>query len=128
MIQEKELVEQLKNNLRGLEEAQEYLLTAECMNKINTERAKYSYIHLARDDWTFRVVNGVLFTREKKVIKIDDIESLFSLSFAFSFAFAFTFAFAYAFAFADFEKKNANTCDGKTVEIDGLKYKLSLVS
>jgi hypothetical protein len=51
----------------------------------------------------------------------------FTLSLAFTFAAGVAFALAFALQYNGIEKLNKHTCEGKVVEIDGKKYKLTAV-
>ncbi len=57
----------------------------------------------------------------------DKTNLAFALALAFSLAFSFSLAFALALQCNGIEKLNKDTCEGKVVDIDGRKYKLTAV-
>lgn len=111
----------IRETFYNMEEGVEYVLNDFCFQETNRLRKEYKY-SLLNDKREYK------FTR-----KGDHI--FFNGGFIFDFTgksnLAFTLALALALTFAlqcnGLEKLNKDTCDGKVVEIDGKKYKLTAV-
>jgi hypothetical protein len=112
----------------SMEEGVEYVLNDFWFAEMNRVRKQYGYpIHKDRKDYILSRKEQKLFVNGQDFF---DFKSKTNLTFAFV-AFAFTFAFALALASAlqhnGIEKLNKDACEGKVVEIDGRKYKLTAV-
>jgi hypothetical protein len=122
-----------------MEEGVDYVLNDFWLAEMNRVRKEYDYSILKdRKDYIFSRKGQKLFVSGREVF---DFKGKTNLAFAFAFAltltfalpftFAFTLSFAFTLAFAlqynGIEKLNKDTCEGKIVEIDGKKYKLTVV-
>jgi hypothetical protein len=121
------------STFHSMEEGVDYVLNDFWFSEMNRVRKEYSYATAKHK------VNFILSRKGEKfllngneVFDFKDKTNLsFALAFSFAFSFSFSFSFALSFAFAlqhdGIEKLNKDTCEGKVVEIDGKKYKLTAV-
>ena len=114
----------IRNTFYNMEEGTEYVLNDFWFQETNRLRKEYNYSLLKdKREYKFTRKGDQLFVNNNLVFNFDGKSNL-----------AFTFAYAaYADALAltlqcnGIEKLNKDTCDGKVVEIDGKKYKLTAV-
>lgn len=111
--------------LNSMEEGVRYELTPDALEYVNTIRKEHGYNSIKPFSFT-KDNNRLIFDWEENgwensVIRIDKED--FTLAFALAFPLAFAFAFTFAFAEGRFQKVSSS-CDGKVVEIEGIKYKL----
>jgi hypothetical protein len=113
----------------SMEENIEYVLNDFWFKENNRLRKEYRYSILKdKKEYILSRKDQKLFLSGKEVFDFKDKTNLaFALSLAFAFAFAFALALALALQHNGIKKLNKNTCDGKVVEIDGRKYKLTAV-
>jgi hypothetical protein len=113
----------------GMEENIEYALNDFWFKETNRVREEHDYTVL-------KDKNEYILSRKGKKLfvngcEIFDFKDKTNLAFALAdvaFALAeFALAFALALQNNGIEKLNKDTCDGKVVEIDGRKYKLTMV-
>jgi hypothetical protein len=115
----------------SMEEGVDYVLNDHWFSEMNRVRKQYNYS-------TLKDKKGYLLSRKGEKVLLNGQEVFdfkdktnLALSFAFAFSLAFSLAFTLSFAFAlqynGIEKLNKDTCEGKVVEIDGKKYKLTAV-
>jgi hypothetical protein len=126
----------IRETFYNMEEGVEYVLNDFWFQEANRLRNEWGYsplknkqeYKLSRKGDQLFVNNGLVFDFAGKH-NLALAFSIASFSFGFdSFAHAFAFAaFALALQYNGFEKLNKDTCDGKVVEIDGRKYKLTAV-
>ena len=117
------------STFHGMEEGVDYVLNDFWFTEMNRVRNEFGYSivkdkreHLLSRKGEKFLLNG------KEVFDFKDKTNLsFAFTFAFTFALAFSFAFALALQHNGIEKLNKDTCEGKVVEIDGKKYKLTAV-
>ena len=121
-----------------MEEGVDYVLNDFWFAEINRVRKQCNYSTLKnKKEYLLSRKGEKLFVSGKEVFHFKDKTNLalalalaLSLSLALSFALAFALSFALAFALAlqynGIEKLN-QSCEGKIVEIDGKKYKLTAV-
>ena len=134
----------IRETFYSMEEEVEYVLSDFWHAEANRVRKEYGYsIFKDKREFIFSRSGDKLFLNKNEVFRFKDKTNL-SLAFALTFALTFTFAFALTFAFAfslaftlalslalalqhnGIEKLNTG-CEGKIVEIDGKKYKLTAV-
>jgi len=112
----------------SMEENIEYVLNDFWFTEMNRVRKEYGYSILEdKKEYVLSRKDQKLFVSGKEVFDFKDKTNL-----AFALTYAFTFSLALAFAFAlqnnGLEKLNKkDTCEGRIVEIDGRKYKLTAV-
>ena len=112
----------IRETFYNMEEGAEYVLNDFWFQETNRLRKENCFSQLKHKQECKYVRKGEeLFLNKEKV---------FDLSLAIGdILYAFTFSFPSVLALEDngLEKLNKNTCDGKVVEIDGKKYKLTAV-
>jgi hypothetical protein len=115
----------------SMEEGVDYVLNDFWFSEMNRVRKEYGYsIFKNKKEYVFSRKGEKLFVNEQEVFDFKDKTNLafpFAFSFAFSFSFNLTFALSFALQHNGIEKLNKDTCEGKVVEIDGKKYKLTAV-
>ena len=119
----------IRKTFYNMEEGAEYVLNDFWFAETNRMRKVHDYSVLKdKQEWKFSRKGDQLFVNNKLAF---DFTGKSNLAFTFTFTFTFTLALAFAFALAlqhnGFQKLKSDTCDGKVVEIDGKKYKLTLV-
>lgn len=114
----------IRNTFYNMEEGTEYVLNDFWFQEINRVRKVYGYSPVEnRQEYKFTRKGDIIFVNNSFVFDFDGKHNL-----AFSaFFVADPFAFALSLQHNGIEKLNKDTCDGKVVEIDGKKYKLTLV-
>jgi hypothetical protein len=124
---------EILDNFHAMEEGQEYVLNSFWISEANRLRKKNNFSPIKKDDYKFVRRGQKLFINGVEQFDFTGESNLaFAFALPFTLAFTFTFALALALAFAlqhnGLEKLNAATsCEGKVVEIDGKKYKLTAV-
>ena len=112
----------------NMEEGVEYVLNDFWFSETNRLRKENCFSQLKHKQECKYVRKGEeLFLNKEKVF---DFTGKRNLSLAIEdILYSFTFSFPSVLALEDngLEKLNKNTCDGKVVEIDGKKYKLTAV-
>jgi hypothetical protein len=111
----------------SMEEGVDYVLNDFWFSEMNRVRKNYGYPAFKdKKEYVFFRKKQKLFVNRKEVFDFKDKTNL-----AFTFTLAFPLALALALAFAlqynGIEKLKPDTCEGKVVEIDGKKYKLTAV-
>jgi hypothetical protein len=113
----------------SMEEGVDYVLNDHWFSEMNRVRKEYDYAPAKHKvEFIFSRKAEKLLLNGDKVFDFKDKTNL-------AFAFASVLVFASVVAFAVFaalqhngiEKLNKDTCEGKVVEIDGRKYKLTAV-
>ena len=119
----------IRNTFYNMEEGVEYVLNDYWFAETNRLRKEYNYSLLKdRQEYKFTRKGDQLFVNNNPVFNFDGKSNLaLALTLAFAFAFAFSLAFTLALQHNGIEKLKSDTCDGKVVEIDGKKYKLTAV-
>jgi hypothetical protein len=117
----------IRETFYNMEEGIEYVLNDFWFAETNRLRSEHDYSVLKdKQEWKFSRKGDQLFVK-------NDLAFDFTGKSNIAFALPFTLAFALAFSFSlvlqcnGLEKLNKDTCDGKVVEIDGKKYKLTAV-
>jgi hypothetical protein len=130
----------IRNTFHNMEEGVDYVLNDFWFTETNRLRKEYNYPLLKnKREYKFSRKGDQLVVNNKLVFDFDGKHNLtFALAFALTLALdgrrprstlALTLAVAVAFSLQHngLEKLNKDTCDGKVVEIDGKKYKLTAV-
>ena len=119
------------STFHGMEEGVEYILNDFWFKEMNRVRKEWGYSILKdKKEHVLSRKDQKLFVSGKEAF---DFKDKVNLAFAFAFALPFARALAFALPFAltlqhnGIEKLKTDTCEGKIVEIDGKKYKLTLV-
>jgi hypothetical protein len=117
------------STFHSMEEGVEYALNDFWFKEINRVRKEYGYSILKdKKEFVLSRKDQKLFMLGKEVFDFKDKVNLtFALAFTFTFALTFALALALALQHNGIEKLNKDTCEGRIVEIDGKKYKLTLV-
>ena len=85
----------------------------------------YSFVKDKKEHLLSRKGEKLLLNGNEAFDFKDKTNLAFAIALAFSLAFSFSLAFALALQYNGIEKLNKDTCEGKVVEIDGRKYKLT---
>jgi len=114
----------------SMEENIEYVLNNFWFTEMNRVRKEYGYSILEdKKEFVLSRKDQKLFVSGKEVFDFKDKTNL-ALTFSLALALTLTFSLAHAFSLAlqhnGIEKLNKDTCEGRVVEIDGRKYKLTL--
>ena len=123
----------IRETFYNMEEGAEYVLNDFWFAETNRMRKEHEYSVLKdKREYKFSRKGDQLFVQNNLAFDFGRKSNLaLAFAFAFSFAFAFTFALGVAFAHAlqhnGLQKLKSDACDGKLVEIDGKKYKLTAV-
>jgi len=119
--------EAIRRTFYNMEEGAEYVLNDYWFSETNRLRKEYSYSTL-KDKQKYKLSRkgDHLFLSGEFVFDFDGKYNI-ALALAFSLAFVLALALAFALQHNGIEKLKADTCDGKVVEIDGRKYKLTAV-
>lgn len=113
----------IRETFHNMEEGIDYVLNDFSFAETNRVRKEYKY-PLLKDKREYK------FTRKGDKLFVNNIlvfDFYMKSNLALTLAFAFSFALALAIQYNGLEKLNKDTCHGKVVEIDGKKYKLTLV-
>ena len=117
----------------SMKEGVEYLLNDFCFSEANRLRVAYGYYIIKdKQENKFSRKGDELFLNNQSIFDFDGKNSI-ALTFAAAradrqpFAFPIAICFCFALQHNGFEKLNKDTCEGKVVEIDGKKYKLTAV-
>jgi hypothetical protein len=119
----------IRNTFYNMEEGVDYVLNDFWFAETNRLRKEYDYALLKdKRKYKFTRKGDQLFVNNNPVFNFDGKSNL-ALSFARAYFVyvAFSLALVVALQHNGLEKLNKNTCDGKVVEIDGKKYKLTAV-
>lgn len=117
----------IRETFYNMEEGVDYVLNDFWFPEENQVRKQYNYSLLKdKKEYKFSRQGDRLFVNNGFIFDFDGKHNL-SFTFAFTFGFAFAFTFAFALQHNGIEKLNKDTCEGKVVEIDGRKYKLTAV-
>jgi len=117
----------IRNTFYNMEEGVEYVLDDFWFQETNRIRKEYNYSLLKdKREYKFTRKGDQLFVNNNLVFDFAGKSNL-TLTLALTFAFTFGFALAFALQHSGIEKLKSDTCDGKVVEIDGRKYKLTAV-
>jgi len=119
----------------SMEEGVEYVLNDFWFKEMNRVRKEYTYSLLKnKQEWKFSRKSDKLFVNG---VCYFDFDGNNNIAFTFAtrradrqpatFTFPLTICFSYALQYNGLEKLKADTCEGKVVEIDGKKYKLTAV-
>ena len=121
----------------SMEEGVDYVLNDFWFAEMNRVRKEYDYAPAKHKvEFIFSRKAEKLLLNGQEIFDFKDKTNLaltFSLTFSLTltltltFALAFTLAFPLALQHNGIEKLNKDTCEGKFVEIDGKKYKLTAV-
>jgi hypothetical protein len=125
------------STFHSMEEGVDYVLNDHWFSEMNRVRKEYGYPVLKdKKEYLLSRKNQKLFVSGREVFCFKGKTNLaFALAFALALALAFAFGFTFPFAFAlnaalqhnGIEKLKTHTCEGRVVEIDGKKYKLTAV-
>jgi hypothetical protein len=114
----------IRETFYGMEEGVDYVLNDFWFAEMNRVRKQYGYsVVKDKKEYIFFRKGEKLFVSGQEVF---DFKYKTNLAFSFTFALAFTLAFTLALQYNGIEKLNTG-CEGKIVEIDGKKYKLTAV-
>lgn len=119
----------IRETFYSMEEGIEYVLNDFWFAETNRVRKEYNYSPFNdKRQYKFTRKGNKIFVNNNFVIDFDGKSNL-AFTFAFASASAFTWAFSFsgALQYSGFEKLNNDSCEGKVVEIDGKKYKLTAV-
>ena len=109
-ITEQQFYDSVVETLMSMEEGVEYLVEEEYWNRYNIERKKLEYSYIDRKQYPLKVIQNRLWVGNTNICNVKDCNNPFAL------------------AFHKIEKLHKEkTCDGKIVEIDGKKYKLTVL-
>ena len=107
----------IRDTFYNMEEGAEYVLNDFWFQETNRLRKEHHYLPLKdKREYKFSRKGDHLFINNDFVFDFDG-KSTFALAFSFSLVLQCN----------GLEKLNKDTCDGKVVEIDGKKYKLTAV-
>ena len=114
------------STFHSMEEGVDYVLNDFWFSEMNRVRKEYSYATAKHK------VNFILSRKGEKFLlngnEVFDFKDKTNLSLAFALSLsALALALALALQHDGIEKLNKDTCEGKVVEIDGKKYKLTAV-
>jgi hypothetical protein len=119
----------IRETFYNMEEGVEYVLNDFWFQETNRVRKVYGYSPVKnRQGYKFTRKGDIIFVNNSFVFDFDGKHNLaFAFAFAFPLALALTLAFTLALQHNGLEKLKSDTCEGKVVEIDGKKYKLTAV-
>jgi hypothetical protein len=110
------------STFHGMQEGVEYTLNDFWLKEMNRVRKECGYSILEdKKEFILSRKDQKLFMSGKEVFDLKDETNL-----AFTLALFVRSAVAFALQYNGIEKLNKDTCEGKVVEIDGRKYKLTL--
>jgi hypothetical protein len=110
----------------SMEEGAEYVLNDFWFAETNRVRKEYGYPAFKdKKEYVFFRKKQKLFVNRKEVFDFKDKTNL-ALAFALALD-KLTLTLTFALQYNGIEKLNKDTCEGKVVEIDGKKYKLTAV-
>ena len=125
----------IRETFYNMEEGAEYVLNDFWFGEANRVRKEYDYpLSKNKQEWKLSRKGDKLFANGAYYF---DFDGKNSIAFTFTttradrqpltFTFPITICFSYALQCNGIEKLNKDTCEGKVVEIDGKKYKLTAV-
>jgi hypothetical protein len=113
----------IRNTFYNMEEGVEYVLNDFWFQETNRLRKEYGYSPVKnRQEYKFSRKGDIIFVNNSFVFDFDGKHNL-----TFALALALGLALAFTLQHNGLEKLKSDTCDGKVVEIDGKKYKLTAV-
>jgi hypothetical protein len=105
----------IRETFYNMEEGVEYVLNDFWFQETNRLRKVHGYSPVKnRQEYKFTRKGDIIFVNNSSVFDFDGKHNL-------------AFAFALALQHNGLEKLKSDTCEGKVVEIDGKKYKLTAV-
>ncbi len=111
----------IRNTFYNMEEGVEYVLNDFWFQETNRLRKEYGYSPVKnRQEYKFSRKGDIIFVNNSFVFDFDGKHNI-------TFALALGLALAFTLQHNGLEKLKSDTCDGKVVEIDGKKYKLTAV-
>jgi hypothetical protein len=112
----------------SMEEGVDYVLNDFWFREMNRVRKEYGYRILKdKKEHLLSRKGEKFFLNGNEVFDFKDKTNLGFFFAAHAFTHAFSFSFSFALQHNGIEKLNKDTCEGKVVEIDGKKYKLTAV-
>ena len=115
----------IRNTFYNMEEGTEYVLNDFWFQETNRLRKVHGYSPVKnRQEYKFTRKGDIIFVNNSSVF---DFDGKHNLAFAFALALPLAFPFTLALQHNGLEKLKSDTCEGKVVEIDGKKYKLTAV-
>ena len=119
------------STFHSMEEGVDYVLNDHWFSEMNRVRKEYGYPVLKdKKEYLLSRKGEKFLLNGKEVFDFKDKTNLtltLALALALAIAFPLAFTLAPALQHNGIEKLKADTCDGKVVEIDGKKYKLTAV-
>lgn len=117
----------IRETFYNMEEGAEYVLNDYWYAETNRIRKQYSYLPLKdKQEYKFYRKGDLLFLNSGFIFDFDGKVNL-SFCIGYNFVPAPCFAITFALQHKGIEKLNKDNCEGKVVEIDGRKYKLTAV-
>ena len=125
----------IRDTFYNMEEGVDYVLNDFWFGEANRVRKEYDYpLSKNKQEWKFSRKGDQLFVNGAYYFDFDGKNSI-AFTFAtaradwqpITFTFPITTCFSYALQHNGLQKLNKDTCEGKVVEIDGKKYKLTAV-
>lgn len=127
----------MRETFYNMEEGAEYVLNDFWFGEANRVRKEYDDpLSKDKQEWKFSRKGDKLFVNGAYYFDFDGKNSI-AFTFAtaradrqpltFTFTFPITTCFSYALQHNGLQKLKSDTCEGKVVEIDGKKYKLTAV-
>ena len=115
----------IRNGFYNMEKGVDYVLNDFWFAETNRLRKEYNYSLVKnKQDYRFSRKGNLLFLNNSTIVF--DFDGKHNLTFALAFSFVFA-GLVDALQHNGLEKLNKDTCEGKVVEIDGKKYKLTAV-
>ena len=109
----------------SMEEGVDYVLNDHWFSEMNRVRKEFGYSILKDKREHLLSRKGEKFLLNGK--EVFDFKDKTNLALAFALSLSFSLSFALSLQHNGIEKLNKDTCEGKIVEIDGKKYKLTAV-
>ena len=125
----------VRDTFYNMEEGAEYVLNDFWFGEVNRIRKEYDYpLSKNKQEWKFSRKGDKLFVNGAYYFDFDG-KKYIAFTFAtaradrqpLTFTFPITVCFSYALQHNGLQKLKSDTCEGKVVEIDGKKYKLTAV-
>ena len=132
MITEEQLCESILETFNNMEEGELYLIENKYFSTMNNQRVKSGYSCLKREDYVFSK-RGYWFCLNNKEIfnfhhkQEDTLALALAISLYQGVFNSIIIPLTFSFAINKLEKQLKSTCEGKVVEIEGIKYKLTKV-
>jgi hypothetical protein len=109
----------------SMEEGVDYVLNDHWFSEMNRVRKEFGYSILKDKREHLLSRKGEKFLLNGK--EVFDFKDKTNLALAFALSLSFSLSFALSLQHNGIEKLNKDTCEGKIVEIDGKRYKLTAV-